>query len=447
MKNINCNNKNGFSILELLLVVGVFAILAAFISSIFDNWYRDSIDRKVAREIIYLQTAAEDYVRLNFSTILPPLGNTVEINLNDLISQNYLPSGYSNINSHRQAMRVLMRHSTSTAVSGSVIDVLTVTDNPVGGDIIRVPNNRLLTVAENFPELGIVSNLNLNAQCCVNNIQSIKGLWSIPLSTVSSFYTATGNNDGGYLAAYGRVSIDEKILSNYLYRVPIDSLPQANTMEVNLDMGENDIINSNAITSDGLIVNGSMILEGTNNGLNIPYVLMTNDEMTFNGDLYAQSNGTNRGNVIISGDDGIDADFTVVDTLTVQLDEDTNGGVVTSQQMSANTIIPLNVMNFQNVDFNNTTMDAGNIYSRATQYTNAINAVNMQAIQIDNVNTVNSGNLVTETLNINGALTTPAEFNIDNQLNVIGNTTINSQLNASNEMVIYNMNNCGSGCP
>lgn len=438
---------NGFSILELLLVVGVFAILAAFISSAFDSWYRDSIDRKVAKEIMYLQKAAEDYARLNFSTILPPLGDTVEIDLNDLIAQNYLPSGFRNNTSHRQEMRVLMRHSTSTAVSGSVIDILTVTDNSDNGNIIRIPNNRLLTVAENFPELGIVSNLNLNAQCCINNIQSIKGLWSVPLSSVSSFYTATGNDDGGYLAAYGRVSIDEEITSNYLYRVPIDSLPQANTMEVNLDMGQNDIINGNAITSDGLTVNGNVVLEGANNGLNLPYVLMTNESMTFNSNLHAQSNDTNRGNVIIHGDDGIGADFTVTNTLTVQMDEDTNGGIVSSQIMTANTVTPMNVMNFQNADFNNTNLDAGNIYSSETRYAGTIDTVNMQAIKFENVNAVNSGNLVAESLTIDGSMTVPSDFKLDNQLNVIGDVTVTGQLNASGEMVIRNLNSCGNGCP
>ena len=443
------SNKKGFSLLELLLVVGVFSILLAYASSIYDSWYRDSIDRKVVNEILYLQNAAEGYVNLNFERVLPPLGSIDEIDINDLIAENALPNGYSNINSHRQRMRVLISHTTDSAVNGSVVDVLTITDNPSLANVQRIPNNRLFRVAENFPEIGIVSNITLGPDCCNGTVQSLLGLWRLPLSDISGLYTTTANDDGGYLAAYGRVSIDQDIVSNYLYRVPIASVPNANTMEVNLDMGGNDIINTNAIISDAINIGGNALIEGNRDTqLNSPYVLVTTQDMIFEQNMAVESNNSEKGNVIINGDGGIGADFIVSDTLTVQLDENTNSGVVSAREMSADGINPLNIVNFRNANFNNSLLEAGNLYSSDTQYNTTLTTNNVQAIRVNNISNLTAANLVSETTNINSnSFTIPSELVIGNNLNIIGDANLTGRLNVDNDTTIYNLNNCGSGCP
>lgn len=449
MKNINSANNRGFSLLELLLVVGVFSILAAYSAITFDNWFRDSIDRKVAKEIRFLHDAAKSYVKLNFETVMPPLGSIDEVEINDLKSQGFLKNDYRGITSHRQKLRIFIRHATDTAVNGSVVDVFTVTDNPDSGGVVRVSNNRLFNVAESNPELGLISSLTINSDCCDGNAQALSGLWSIPLSEFSAFYTATPNEDGGYVAAYGRVSTDSDILANYLYRVPINSIPQANTMEANLDMAGNDIVNTRVILSDSMNVTGNAVFQGNGNGaVNAPYVLATTSDVNFDQNASVQSANDQNGSVLITGDDTIGVDFTVADTLTVTVDGETNGGVISSGEMFVETINPMTISNFSNLNLNDTALNAGNIYVNSLQYANTINTVNMQTETIQNVSSITGANLVAErTIIENGSLNAPTDFEINNNIGIGGNADIGGQFNISDKAVIYNLRNCGGLCP
>ena len=107
----------GFSLLELLLSVVVLATLFAGATVLFDDWFKRSIDRKVAREMKQLQVVAEEYVRLNFDTILttniPNLNDVAEINIANMIAQGFLPPIYIAENSYKQSIRVFVRYIAS----------------------------------------------------------------------------------------------------------------------------------------------------------------------------------------------------------------------------------------------------------------------------------------------------------------------------------------------
>lgn len=439
--------QNGLSLLEVLLAITVMTVIMTGIAQIFDDWFKRSINQKVATEMLDLQDAAEQFVKLNHERMrtveVPDVGDVNEVDIADLIDGGFLSPDYRARNSFGQGLRVLIRNVNDTTVGGVAIEVVTVGDD-INGDN-RMVDGRLFDAAlAGGPKLGLVSDMNLGPNCCNGNIQSALGEWSVDLSDFSSLYNRTPDiNHGGYMAAYGRVSLNDDIDERYLYRVEIDGRDHLNRMMTNMDMNQQDIINAGTVVSDSMNVSGDATLNGNQtNGFSSPYVLSVGNN--FEGsNLAITRKGDAKGDLIVQGDD---------DNATYDLDVSGNfalpsgtGSVITSgatvnivQNMGS---AAFDVMNARGGSFN-----AGSLVAIESQVQGDVQTTFLQTSSAD-VATLTAANAVTAVTNVTSA-DTSIQGNLDsnNNLAVQGAANINGALGVE-AVSIRTLSSCGSGCP
>lgn len=281
-------NQDGFSLIELLLVVVVMAVLMAGAMQIFNDWIEKSTNRTAVRQMLLVQNAAEEYVSANFAAILATIPNEDDvdtISLATLRGNGYLPQNFPDRNIFRQSLRIVLING-GVADKGQIIQTLTLSGSD--SDDQRVPETRLLdAAAAGGPNMGFYS------RRTQGEIRSAYAEWSIEQSDIQTAYNPADPDDrnGGYLAAYGQVSVDDIAQSDYLYRVPMfdaagNRLYQLNRMATDLDMGGNAMQAAAAMTVDQMRVNGGMDILAENittAGFN-PYALSVDEVLSVSGD-------------------------------------------------------------------------------------------------------------------------------------------------------------------
>ena len=435
------NTQSGFSLLELLLTVGVLSILFAAGAAIFDDWQQDAIDRKAAREIQELQNAAERYVELNINAIsdaLPTVGDSIEIPLSDLQAGAFIPPGYDGVNSYRQSMRAFVRYASATTAYGDTFEVITVTDN-VGASNRRVEDNRLFNAATSGQRsVGIISDVSISATCCDGNIQSAYGGWSIPITSIPAYTTRPGP-EGGYLAAYGRVFSDELLANNYLYRFEVPEIPNANRMEVDLGITDHDIENTGAIIADS--VQGSNVTVAGNAYSRLPgtYSLMVDTSMEMDTMDILLGGNDQKGNLSVEGS-GSGPAFTVNGDVTV-LNAATGDGNVSANNLDADAATVAGESNFNFVSNNGSDATAGVIFMDSALYNQSLNVSNnMQASSVTNFDQTNSGSLATGELVSSASIDAAGNVQADNNMNILGNTSTGAGIIGTGKVTIGTLN-------
>jgi type II secretory pathway pseudopilin PulG len=445
-------------LLELLLVVSVLSLLAALASGIFDQWFKDSIDRKVGRETQQLQNAAESYVELNINlvrgTLVPVVGDVAEIFITDLQDAGFLPSGYDGVNSYRQQMRTFVRYASDATSRGDVFEVIVVSDN-IGGSDSRMEDKRLFRAAKSGQRsVGLISNLDISATCCNGTIQSANGEWSVPLSVLASAgYTTTPNADGGYMAAYGRIFTDELLVSNYLYRFDVPEITDANRMMTNLDITNNDIQNAGVIVADSVSSIGDTNVDGNAfSRLGSNYSFNSSAGLNASNLNVSSDVGENNGNIRVIGDDGTGVDFVVRGNMLK------SGTSPNPFNVSANSLLAQEVRvdqegRFATVNNTGNTASAQNVYSQQGTYSGDGQIQIVNDLQVSNVNgiaDVNSATSATGQLNV-----TTNPFSVGQNVQVDKNAVIGGGLNVgggeirgSAEVSIRTLDRpCGTDCP
>ena len=445
------NNVKGFTLLELLLVVAILSVLLTGATVGFNNWFEDSVDRKVSREMKDLQKNSEEYIELNFIDILasiPTLNDVVEINLNDMIAQGFLPENYSATNSYRQPLRVFVRNAQANSVNGEVIEVLTVSDDN-GVNATAKDLDRILNVATNGgPSVGIVTDLNIGPTCCNGNIQNVNSTWSVPLSAIAG-YNPNVSESTGQIAVYGRTSQKDVFTNNYLFRLNVPGSPELNKMETNLDLNGNDISGAGVIVFDSMQSQGSANISGVEaSGLSSAYVLAVRDDLDLSGDLNIRAVGDDKGNLFVNGDETAGIDFDITNTINVQNATSTNGNF-TSNVINTESLEASGEASFGDVGVNNTAVSANNIYSTSVEFGGSVTANNnLQASSASSVSQVQAPNLVARTVRMQGnTLNVPNNLKIEGNFPVNGNGTANGRgVLGTNEMAIGRINSCVNGC-
>jgi type II secretory pathway pseudopilin PulG len=440
-------SSKGFSLLELLFSVGIMSLLLTGMTVIFNNWFKDSIDLKVGQEMQKIILSAKEYVGLNFDEIIrtqiPNEGDTVELDIDDLIDQGFLPASFTTYNSFKQRQRIFIHHLSGATVNGTTIEVIALSDELNGIDS-RKSTKRLFNAAtKGGPSVGVLSNLDLN-------VKSSYGTWAVPLSRYTSLYTNSASVGGGYMAAHALVSIDSEITGSYLYRSAIAGAPELNRMETNIDMSGNSIDNAGSIIVDSTNVGGNAVFNASGGATSSPYILAVEGDLNARNLRVNYNNNESKGNIIISGDDTIGDDFIVNGSINVSQDGGTSGGTVISNSMNSDNITASGNSRFNSVDLNNASLSAGNIYASTIEYSGSMNTTNFQASQAVGINNLSASSAIASNTNITSAngLTINNNRNVDvsNGIAVRGNATINNLL-GTNEVSIQNMASCGSGCP
>ena len=446
-------HQKGISLLEVLLVVGIMSVLVTGAAEIFDDWFEKSVDRKVATEMSELQNAAEQYVKLHMeevaNTRVPNVGDTDEIDVADLIDRDFLSDQYDPRNSFGQSLRVLIRNAGDNTVGGTAVEVVTIADDRDGIDS-RVPDLRLFNAAlSGGPQLGLISAADLGATCCDGNIQSAYGEWSVPLSDFSPLYNRTPDIDaGGYMAAYGRVSMNEVGDDRHLYRVEVDARPELNRMMTNIDMNNQNITNAGTIVSDNMTVGRNAVLNGREtSGFSSPYVIAVSDDFEGNGRMNIQRDGDTKGSLIIEGDDDNGThDLNVANNVTLQT---ANGQAITNFAAVTN-VQNLGAGVFETLNAQAGQFNAGNVTATRTIVTGDANNVGfLQTSEaVTGIKSVTANSAVVAVTDVRGPnLAIQDNLDSNNNIAVQGNMNVTGNLRGTDNVDIGNLTRCGNGCP
>ncbi|MBU6235120.1 MAG: shufflon system plasmid conjugative transfer pilus tip adhesin PilV [Alphaproteobacteria bacterium] len=285
-QTIRLATQKGFTLLEVLMVIGLMSMLLAGMYKVFDDWAQRSQNRTAASDILRLQNAAEEYVLANFDAFTTGADLNVfrEIDINDLKTFNYLPSGYVARNAFKQDMRVFRRfvhvekknrdgtdalNASGSQIYINTIEVVAVSDNR-GAVIVRVPNKRLLDTAQaGGPDMGVISNMVLAGTTFVNRATSVYNGWYVALAALAGAgYAATPDANGGYLSSYGIVTAEgTEPNDEWLYRLAINGRPELNRMDTDLRMNNNPIQNVGTFVADKVNVTGNAVMRGVGQGV------------------------------------------------------------------------------------------------------------------------------------------------------------------------------------
>jgi prepilin-type N-terminal cleavage/methylation domain-containing protein len=288
-KIVKSQTEKGFTLIELLLVMAVIALVGVAASAILQDSAIRISNQRIAAQMLDVQQAAENYVVANFSDIvtinIPNTNDIGEIPLTTLKTDNFLTAGFSERNRFQQDITVYIRNLGANFTNGLTVEVLAISENPPA-DVAYIPDGRLRNIVRyGGAKLGYSS-----AIVTANEIASLSGQWSLDRAPyVAAGTSAPDAGEGGYLAAYGRISQAEALKSDVLYKIPIATAVDANVMQANLDMNNYNLTGAKAMTVDRLEVTGNteILAEGFTDGtfanaLNISQMAQFNNAVSVN---------------------------------------------------------------------------------------------------------------------------------------------------------------------
>ena len=288
MKHFLPSRQNGFTLLELLLVVGLSALLIIGVAQMARDW-ADSENAKGAG--VHLQKtsdAVQEFVAANWATLTPVNDavwdglNTAGSPWNGLVgalgSAGVLDATTNIINSP-VGSPLLIGFNIAGVAPNRTFTTLVYTPNPVLNKRVRA------AAREGGPFAGVWL-----SYPDVTKATGAFNQWQVPdtmlIGGVSPLYTATPTTDKGYLLSV--ITINEsQMVGPYLYRDFVGGT-QYNTMSTPLNMNGNDIKNiavlsairmnvTDTVTTNDLVVNSSSQLGQLNVG----------NDMTVTGSLTA----------------------------------------------------------------------------------------------------------------------------------------------------------------
>lgn len=314
MKEKN-TKQNGFSLLEMLLVVAVMGSSLLLVTKILEDSARQAFYKSNAEYMQMILDAAVDYVDDvgNFNVIRNQIlaGGPVEIPLYPdpaaINAFNFsfaggtplpLPvmlephptlfqSGITEVGPMKQTVTVIYRDATIGV--RPAIEVVVSTIGPVPEKDLRLAASALGAGG------AYISFRCLDGTPCGNQVQSMSGeapfaaaVYGPSRLTAALGAVAPSAVNGGYLLARRTLNFDV-IAGDYLYRTPQFANPELNRMEARLDMANNNIIGADNVVIDNgagagvLNVFSALHAQGS---VNIPNtVTISNGDMTMAGDM------------------------------------------------------------------------------------------------------------------------------------------------------------------
>ncbi|MBX9446341.1 shufflon system plasmid conjugative transfer pilus tip adhesin PilV [Dickeya chrysanthemi] len=309
---MNKQNKKGFSLLELILVLGVGTTVTFMKFQDMKNEQETVVAKAVGEQIKQMGEAVNGYINIRYdklSTLTSSSsqssdpgprtcsGSVCEITYQTLVNEGLLPSSFSGVNAQKSSYKIFLRRSGN--VPNYIINGLITTTN-VWADGGKV---RYDLLGKAMQAAGIDSGMTKTDIAA----SGYGGQWS-ELSTDYSNITAAG------LLAY-RVGYDSAMYSVYLRRD--GTLP----MTGDLNMGGQNIYNAQNITAAGITTSGAIKSLGD---------IEVGNDLTINGMTYA--------NVIQAKGDisSKNAIYTTDSTGTVKTYMNANGDIYSSGNINSN---------------------------------------------------------------------------------------------------------------
>ncbi|EAR9444193.1 shufflon system plasmid conjugative transfer pilus tip adhesin PilV, partial [Salmonella enterica] len=278
-------NKKGFSLLELILVLGVGSMMAFMRFQDMKNEQEMVIAKAVGQQMKQMGEAVNGYINIRYdklSTLTSSSsqssdpgprtcnGSGCEITYQTLINEGLLPVSYTGVNAQKSSYKIMLKRSGATpnyVVNGLITTTLPWSES---GKL------RYDLLGKAMQEAGIDSGMTQSAAL----VSGLQGAWT---ETSSAFNNITAAG----LLAY-RVGYDSSMYSVYLRRD--GTLP----MTGNLNMGNQDINNARNITAAGTITTEVLRTSGA---AVIDTTLDVDGVATLNSDLIVAGNGQVNGNL------------------------------------------------------------------------------------------------------------------------------------------------------
>ncbi|PWW10116.1 shufflon system plasmid conjugative transfer pilus tip adhesin PilV [Mangrovibacter plantisponsor] len=282
-------NKKGFSLLELILVLGVGSMMAFMRFQDMKNEQETVIAKAVGQQIKQIGEAVNGYINIRYdklSTLTssssqssdpgPRTCNSsgCEITYQTLINEGLLPASYTGVNAHKSSYKILLKRSGITpnyVVNGLITTTLPWSE---GGKF------RYDLLGKAMQEAGIDSGMTQSATV----VSGLQGAWK----ETSTYYS---NISSAGLMAY-RVGYDSAMYSVYLRRD--GTLP----MTGDLNMGGKNIKNAVNITASGAATAATLKSTGATT---VGSTLTVGGASTFAGAMQVNNTISSTGNITAGG--------------------------------------------------------------------------------------------------------------------------------------------------
>lgn len=218
----------GFSLVEMLVVLALVSMALAALSGWAMSWAERQRESLSATHAATVANAAERYVADNASTLRSAASPTVaaQVTLSQLTTGNYLPTGFSTTNMHGQSYDIRVLEPTAGTLSTLIVTT--------GGETIAEASLRRIA-RQIGAEGGYVST-------DTNSVAT--GSFQAWTATLTTYGFANG---GGRIAA-ALFFRDGAQVTDYIYRNPVPSRPELQTMGTSLNMGGHSISNIGSLT-------------------------------------------------------------------------------------------------------------------------------------------------------------------------------------------------------
>lgn len=420
--NDNGQPEDGFTLLELLLSLGVITIIIMSLVQISNNWSKSQQERLVARHMAIVTAAAEAFINNRFTEVFnATAGGPIDIPLDNIATPHglflkengiFLPAAFNATNNMNQVASVIVRR---VSVTPNRVEAVVVT----GGRL--VDDNRLMNVARLLSEKGGFITAIPRGSCTAATICSVANSWSTNLANFTGTAWRTANTatvaGGGFLASYiGEVEASDGV-GPYMYRSEIIAgNPNPNTMRTDLDMNGNTIIGADDVATDSIVAGNLNVIDGN---LLIDFGLVATGNVTAAG--------------LASADNVRVVDTTINDNLDIGAAGTLNATNISGSVASIDTL---------NVTNNLTVPDVSALNLDMPDPASVASVGSLQATSM-NVATTTAPSLLS-------VLVTANTMSASNNMSVLDNSEVNNlsvtgTLNIENAN-ISNLNCTGAGC-
>jgi len=288
------NSQSGFTLLELLLVIGVTAVMFLGIMQITRSWMQAEIAGKAGQHMQRVTTAVREYVEANG---VGPLAETAD-------AINGGAAGWADLRAKLEQENLLNAGVLQSPL-GVPLQISFSKNGSVSHTVIfataPLPYDRVMDAAKQTGNSGGFLSVLPDA----NNAYGGYGQWRVaatqlyPASAGVFPCIPTARGQSCFLSLISHT--DEELCGLYLYRNPTSASCGGNAMATDLRMNNNNISNANEVQTANMTVNqdanlGQMAVAGTttlngqtamSGGLDI-----TGGDMTVNGDATFTNNVT-----------------------------------------------------------------------------------------------------------------------------------------------------------
>lgn len=265
--------QGGFSLLEMLLTVGVAAVFFVAVIEFGQTIARDQALRAAANYVAQVDRALDNMLSnpARFNTVYNAVrtaGGRAEISIGDLVSgagilpaTPLLSTTFPAVAPFNQVYRILLRITDNMADPNDSpsMEILVASQTMVDDEAATRIAGLLGGAGGALRDSNVAS---------TGTVSGIYGTWAIPMSTlaggawhttVSAAALAPSTNNGGYVVSYHFYDFN-RLARDYLYRNDMGD-PALNRMQSDLSLGGYNLLGADDVTATGTITTNEMVVQ------------------------------------------------------------------------------------------------------------------------------------------------------------------------------------------